>query len=90
MSKRIPTKKRLSVVDLLNSIIAKDVPDVSSSIINDFVNNKFLAMGSMDFLDELCTIPSKDYPFTKESIRSSQNNLETLTLDGNDDEEEEF
>ena len=90
MSKRIPTKKRLSVVDLLNSIIAKDVPDVSSSIINDFVNDKFLAMSSMDFLDELCTVPSKDYPLSKGSIQSSQNNLETLSLDENDDDEQEF
>ena len=87
MSKRIQTKKRSTVVELLNSMIAKEVPDVSLSIINDFVNNKFLAMGSMDFLDELCTVPSKDYPLSKESIRSSQNNLEILTLDGNDDED---
>ena len=88
MSKRIAAKKRSSIVDLLNSIIAKDVPDASSSVINDFVNDKFLAMSSMDFLNELCTVPSKDYPLSKGSIQSSQNNLETLTLDGNDDEEE--
>ena len=88
MSKRIAAKKRSSIVDLLNSIIAKDVPDASSSVINDFVNDKFLAMSSMDFLNELCTVPSKDYPLSKGSIQSSQNNLETLSLDGNDDEEE--
>ena len=85
MSKRT-MKKKSSVVDLLNNIIAKDVPDVSSSIINDFVNNKFLAMGSMDYLDELCIVQSKDYPLLKESMRTNQTNLQTLTLSEDDDE----
>ena len=84
MSKRT-VKKKSSVVDLLNNIIAKDIPDASSSIINDFVNNKFLAMGSMDFLDELCTVPQKDLSLSVDSNHSSQNNLQVFTLDGDDE-----
>ena len=84
MSKRT-VKKKSSVVDLLNNIIAKDIPDASSSIINDFVNNKFLAMGSMDFLDELCTVPQKDFSLSVDSNHSSQNNLQVFTLDGDDE-----